>query len=152
MRERRAASSLWYAGIWGCTALPSKLTHYKVMDNPTVCPNLGAYAVVKVDVRGEQRMAAADGNGPVNALDKALREALSNYFPELSRVSLSDYKVRVLDTRDATAARVRVVIQSTDGRSTWSTLGVSPDVIEASLQALIDSIEYKLLSSGSETV
>ncbi|NLG36538.1 MAG: citramalate synthase [Clostridiales bacterium] len=130
-----------------------ELTHYKVMDEPNGMPgSLGAYAVVKVDVRGEQRMAAADGNGPVNALDKALREALSNYFPELSRVSLSDYKVRVLDTRDATAARVRVVIQSTDGRSTWSTLGVSPDVIEASLQALIDSIEYKLLSSGSETV
>lgn len=130
-----------------------ELTHYKVMDEPNGMPgSLGAYAVVKVDVQGEQRMAAADGNGPVNALDKALREALSNYFPELSRVSLVDYKVRVLDTREATAARVRVVIQSTDGRSTWSTLGVSSDVIEASLHALIDSIEYKLLSSESETV
>ncbi len=113
------------------------------MDEPGGMPgSLGAYAVVKIDVRGEQTMAAADGNGPVNALDKALRSALSAYFPVLSEVSLIDYKVRVLDTRDATAARVRVVIRSTDGRSTWSTLGVSSDVIEASLQALIDSIEY----------
>lgn len=125
-----------------------ELTHYKVMDEPGGMPgSLGAYAVVKIDVRGEQTMAAADGNGPVNALDKALRSALSAYFPVLSEVSLIDYKVRVLDTRDATAARVRVVIRSTDGRSTWSTLGVSSDVIEASLQALIDSIEYKLLDA-----
>lgn len=121
------------------------LVHFKVSDEPTHQNTFGAYAVVKVDVDGENRMAAAEGNGPVNALDKALREALGAFFPALKGVTLTDYKVRVLDTDAATAAKVRVVIESSDGEHYWRTMGVSTDVIEASLFALIDSIDYLLL-------
>lgn len=121
------------------------LVHFKVSDEPTNENTFGAYAVVKVDVDGENRMAAAEGNGPVNALDKALREALGAFFPKLKEVTLTDYKVRVLDTDAATAAKVRVVIESSDGENFWRTMGVSTDVIEASLFALIDSIDYLLL-------
>jgi 2-isopropylmalate synthase len=123
------------------------LVHFKVSDEPTNQNTFGAYAVVKVDVGGEARMAAAEGNGPVNALDKALREALGNFYPQLKAVSLTDYKVRVLDTGAATAAKVRVVIESTDGRDFWRTVGVSTDVIAASLHALIDSIDHSLLGA-----
>jgi|AGTN01.1.fsa_nt_gi 2-isopropylmalate synthase/homocitrate synthase family protein len=126
------------------------LVHFKVSDEPTNENTFGAYAVVKVDVDGEARMAAAEGNGPVNALDKALREALGNFYPQLRSVSLTDYKVRVLDTNAATAAKVRVVIESTDGKDFWRTVGVSTDVIAASLHALIDSIDHSLL--GAEPI
>ena len=88
---------------------------------------------------------ASDGDGPVNALDKSLRKALSKFFPVINDVRLTDYKVRVLDERAATAARVRVLIRSTDGKSTWSTVGVSENVIEASLIALSDSMEYAIM-------
>jgi len=81
----------------------------------------------------------------VNALDKALRKALESFYPELKEVYLADYKVRVLDTRSATASRVRVLIESSDGRYVWSTVGVSGNIIEASWLALVDSMEYKLL-------
>ncbi len=122
------------------------LVHFKVSDEPTYEKTFGSYAVVKVDVDGTTRMAAAEGNGPVNALDKALREALGEFFPKLRSVTLTDYKVRVLDTSAATAAKVRVIIESTDGENSWRTMGVSTDVIEASLFALIDSIDHLLLS------
>ena len=122
-----------------------KLEHFKVIDEHTENKSqFASYAVVKVNVDGVMRMAAAEGNGPVNALDKALREALVEFYPELKQIVLQDYKVRVLDTKMATAAVVRVVIESGDGEHEWTTLGVSGDVIEASLIALIDSIEYKL--------
>jgi len=121
------------------------LVHFKVNDEPSYAETFGVHAVVKVDVNGETRMAAAEGNGPVNALDKALREALGAFFPELKQVTLTDYRVRVLNSEAATAARVRVVIESSDGREFWRTMGVSSDVIEASLYALIDSIDHVLL-------
>jgi 2-isopropylmalate synthase len=121
------------------------LVHFKVSDEPTHENTFGAYAVVKVNVDGENRMAAAEGNGPVNALDKALRDALGQFFPQLRDVILTDYKVRVLDTNAATAAKVRVVIESSDGENFWRTMGVSTDVIEASLFALIDAIDHILL-------
>ena len=122
-----------------------ELQHYKVMDEPKSHDGaLGAHAVVKIAVKGAVRIAAAEGTGPVDALDKALRSALLEFFPELEEVSLTDYKVRVLDTKSATEARVRVVIQSSDKKHDWTTLGVSNDVIQASLTALIDSIDYKL--------
>ena len=124
------------------------LVHFKVSDEPTHANTFGAYAVVKVNVDGNNRMAAAEGNGPVNALDKALREALGQFFPELKDVTLTDYKVRVLDTNAATAAKVRVVIESSDGENYWRTMGVSTDVIEASLFALIDSIDHLLLGGN----
>ncbi|MDR0563196.1 MAG: citramalate synthase [Spirochaetaceae bacterium] len=106
------------------------------------------YAWAKVWVDGQQEIAAAEGQGPVNALDRALRKALNPFFYnfDLDKVRLSDYKVRVIDGKDATAAKVRVLIESTDGVHTWSTIGVSEDIIDASRAALVDSIEYKLIS------
>lgn len=121
-----------------------ELLHYKIIDESDTGSGFKAYALVKVKVNGIERMTAAEGNGPVNALDKALREALSDFFPKLKEVHLSDYKVRVIDSNAATKAKVRVIIESNDNKSRWSTLGVSTDVIEASLLALIDSIDYKL--------
>jgi 2-isopropylmalate synthase len=99
---------------------------------------------------GKVQHMAADGNGPVNALDKALRKALIGYYPELENVKLLDYKVRVLTSGKGTAANVRVLIESGDGEMTWSTVGVSEDVVVASYNALIDSIEYKLLKERGE--
>jgi 2-isopropylmalate synthase len=102
-------------------------------------------AWVKVLVDGKHEIAAAEGDGPVNALDGALRKALLHFYPELEQIRLSDYKVRVIDGSDATASKVRVLIESTDGNSSWSTVGMSADIIEASRLALVDSIEYKLI-------
>jgi 2-isopropylmalate synthase len=107
----------------------------------TTCSN----AWVKVKVDGSTEIAAAEGDGPVNALDGALRRALERFYPELGRVRLSDYKVRVINGNDATAAKVRVLIESTDGESAWATVGVSADIIDASRSALVDAIEYKLI-------
>jgi len=106
-------------------------------------------ASVKVaDLSGMEEHTAADGNGPVNALDRALRKALERFWPELRDVRLADYKVRVIDSKDATGAKVRVLVRSTDGHDSWTTIGVSANVIEASLAALLDSMEYKLMRSG----
>ncbi len=104
-----------------------------------------ATAVIKVKVRGRSEITAAEGMGPVDALDKALRKALEVFYPELSTVRLTDYKVRVLDSKSAAASKVRVLIESADEEDSWSTVGVSQDIIEASLIALTDSIEYKLI-------
>jgi len=81
----------------------------------------------------------------VNALDSALRHALTKFYPHLKNISLTDYKVRILDGIAGTAARTRVLIESTDGKHEWGTVGVSENIIEASLQALVDSMEYALL-------
>ena len=105
-------------------------------------------ATVKVHVGGTRRIATAEGNGPVNALDRALRIALNGTFPELERVHLTDYKVRVLDTHKGTGAVTRVLIDSTDGDATWTTIGVNENIIEASWQALLDSIHFGLLRAG----
>ncbi len=101
-------------------------------------------AMIRVTVDGRDETTAAIGNGPVNALDLALRKALAVFYPQLSEMKLTDYKVRVLEADSATAARVRVLIESTDGADIWTTVGVSTDIIEASWRALVDSIEYKL--------
>lgn len=102
-------------------------------------------AMIKLAVDGKEEITAADGEGPVHALDKALRKALEVFYPELREVHLTDYKVRVLDTGAATASKVRVLIESTDGKDYWTTVGVSSDIIEASWIALVDSIEHKLI-------
>lgn len=102
-------------------------------------------AIIKLKVRGIKEHTAAEGDGPVNALDNALRKALKDFYPALSKMHLSDFKVRVLDEKAGTAASVRVLIQSQDETDTWSTIGVSENIIEASWQALVDSVEYKLL-------
>ena len=90
-------------------------------------------------------IAAGEGNGPVNALDNALRQALQSFYPSVRQIHLTDYKVRVLDGKSATASRVRVLIESSDGTDSWTTIGVSSDLVEASWLALVDSFEYKLI-------
>jgi 2-isopropylmalate synthase len=107
-------------------------------------------ATIKVRVNKKAEHTAAEGDGPVNALDNALRKALNNFYPELAKMHLSDFKVRVLDEKAGTAARVRVLIQSQDEISSWGTVGVSENIIEASWQALVDSVEYKLLKAKSK--
>ncbi|MBI2104639.1 MAG: citramalate synthase [Candidatus Omnitrophica bacterium] len=102
-------------------------------------------ATIKVHVGKVTEQTAAEGDGPVNALDNAIRKALLKFYPSLARMHLTDFKVRVLDEKAATAARVRVLIQSQDEHESWGTVGVSENIIEASWQALVDSIEYKLL-------
>ncbi|MCK4994226.1 MAG: citramalate synthase [Candidatus Omnitrophica bacterium] len=102
-------------------------------------------ATVKLKVGKVRVHTACEGDGPVNALDGALRKALTDFYPELSQMHLSDFKVRVLDSKTGTAAKVRVFIESQDEKSSWWTVGVSENIIEASWQALVDSIEYKLL-------
>ena len=101
-----------------------------------------AEAIIKVDIGGRLYHEVAAGDGPVNALDRALRKALEQEFPSIRQVHLEDYKVRVLSSSDGTAARVRVLIESSDGRHVWGTVGVSENIIEASWEALVDSLEY----------
>jgi 2-isopropylmalate synthase len=101
-------------------------------------------ASVKVLVDGVTEHTIAEGDGPVNALDGALRAALVKFFPQLKKVQLEDYKVRILDSTAGTGARTRVLIESTDGKEAWGTVGVHDNIIEASLQALSDSLEYRL--------
>lgn len=122
------------------------LVGFRVMDyKPSEDQAPQAEATVRVKVGEAEEHTAASGNGPVHALDRALRKALVRFFPELEEVRLVDYKVRVLGGHDGTASRVRVLIESSDGRRSWGTVGVSHDVLEASWQALGDSIRYKLL-------
>ena len=102
-------------------------------------------ATIMVRVGDQVEHTAAVGNGPVNALDNALRKALEKFYPELRKVKLLDYKVRILSTKDGTGAQTRVLIESGDGDSKWGTVGVSENIIQASWQALVDSIDYKLL-------
>lgn len=107
-----------------------------------------ATAVVKVSVDGTSEISAAEGNGPVNALDVALRKALERFYPSLKEFALTDYKVRILDSKETSSAKTRVLIESGDGKDIWTTVGVSRDIIEASLTALKDAIEYKLIKDG----
>jgi 2-isopropylmalate synthase len=102
-------------------------------------------ASVKVLVSGVTEHTIAEGDGPVNALDGALRAALVKFFPQLKKVQLEDYKVRILDSATGTGARTRVLIETTDGKEQWGTVGVHDNIIEASLQALVDSMEYALM-------
>ena len=101
-------------------------------------------ATVKVRVKEEIEQTVAEGDGPVNALDKALRKALVRFYPGIAKVFLTDFRVRILDPEEATAAKTRVLIESSDGRDTWGTVGVSENIIEASWEALVDSVEYTL--------
>ncbi len=120
-------------------------------EKPVAGRAISASAVVKLSVDGEEAINAAEGDGPVNALDKALRKTLEIFYPSIRDLRLTDFKVRVID-QGATASKVRVLIESTDGQDIWSNVGVSTDVIEASLIALIDSVEYKLLSDMERRV
>lgn len=101
-------------------------------------------ALIKITSGGVSEITAAEGEGPVNALDKALRKALGRFYPSLSKMRLVDFKVRIIDGNDATASLTRVLIESSDGTETWTTIGVSRDIVEASWKALVDSVEYML--------
>ncbi len=111
----------------------------KNRDNPCL-----SQAMIKISVGDEEEVTAAEGNGPVNALDNALRKALLTFYPDIGQMHLVDFKVRTLEGTEGTAAKVRVLIDSADNAESWSTVGVSTNVIEASWQALVDSIQYKL--------
>ncbi|MCQ2592838.1 MAG: citramalate synthase [Treponema sp.] len=123
-----------------------KLHYYQTNgSNPRPEEGVCSCAQIKVEVDGQIEITAGEGDGPVNALDIALRKALGKFYPLVSQIRLVDYKVRVLDGKSATASKVRVIIESTDGLASWTTIGVSSDVIEASWIALSDSFEYKLI-------
>ena len=122
-----------------------ELEHYCIK---AVKPDGVNTAEVAIRVKGEVTSVTEKGNGPVNALDKALRAALAKHFPQIAEITLVDYKVRVVDSSAATGAMVRVLITSTDKKDTWTTVGVSTDIIEASWSALTDSFEYKLTGRG----
>jgi 2-isopropylmalate synthase len=111
----------------------------KTGNNPPI-----SQATIKISVGSEEELTAAEGNGPVNALDNALRKALTKFYPQINEMHLVDFKVRILEGCEGTAAKVRVLIDSSDGHDIWSTIGVSTNIIEASWQALVDSIQYKL--------
>jgi 2-isopropylmalate synthase len=122
------------------------LESFKIIVGKQSSDGVVSEAIVKLNVGGESVFSAAEGNGPVNALDKALRSALEKFYPDIRHIHLSDYKVRVIDEADATAAKVRVLIETTSPEHTWSTVGVSENIIEASWEALVDSIRYALIS------
>ncbi|HYO88308.1 MAG TPA: alpha-isopropylmalate synthase regulatory domain-containing protein, partial [Candidatus Limnocylindrales bacterium] len=109
-------------------------------------------AMVKIDVDGETMHTAAEGNGPVNALDLALRKALSSHHPDIDVFQLVDYKVRILDGKNGTGAMTRVLIDTTDGLRRWSTVGAGPNIIRASWLALVDSLEYGLRIASAQAV
>ena len=107
--------------------------------SPTICQ-----ATVKIAVGGKEEITAAEGDGPVNAMDNAIRKALVRFYPEIQEMKLVDFKVRVIEGSQGTAAKVRVLIESRDQKAVWNTVGVSSNIIEASWQALVDSLQYKL--------
>ncbi len=125
--------------------LPFTLGGFRVITDHRIGGSMVSEATIKLMVDGVEEHTASEGDGPVDALNGALRKALNRFFPELARVHLDDYKVRVLETNRGTEAKVRVLIESTDGTETWGTVGVSENVIEASYIALVDSLSYQLV-------
>jgi len=125
-----------------------ELEGFKVVIEKTRDKKISSEAVIKLRVNGIKEHTAAEGDGPINALDNALRKALKDFYPTLAKMHLTDFKVRVLDEKAGTAAKVRVLIQSQDEKDIWNTIGVHENVIEASWQALVDSVEYKLLKDN----
>ncbi|MBR5942591.1 MAG: citramalate synthase, partial [Clostridia bacterium] len=130
--------------LLGLRKKPFEIDYFKIIGETDNGESCAATAMVSLRVGDERKITAAEGMGPVNALDNALRRALTAFYPCISQVILRDFKVRVIDNKDSTAAKVRVLIESSDGVSTWTTVGVSVDIIEASFIALSDSLEYKL--------
>lgn len=118
---------------------------YQVNIHEPAVNGVNSSASIKLLVNGQEETTTAEGDGPVNALDKAMRRALERFYPAIKTVRLTDYKVRVLNSDQATAAKVRVLIESADHNESWTTTGVSTDVVDASWRALIDAIEYKLM-------
>ena len=125
-----------------------EIDHYRIISSMDSIDGMTytekANAIVKVKVGDKYEITADEGEGPVNAIDRALRKALEVFYPELKKMHLIDFKVRVITSNDSTAAITRVLIESTDGETTWTTVGASRDIINASVLALNDSIEYML--------
>ena len=126
------------------------LKEYKVSTQES-STGLNSSASIRIAVGDQEETATAEGEGSVNALDKAVRKALERFYPAIQNMKLVDYKVRVLDSDKATAAKVRVLIESSDQRMAWTTVGVSTDIIEASWHAMCDAIEYKLMRDARAT-
>jgi 2-isopropylmalate synthase len=122
-----------------------KLESFRVLNEKKEDGRMLSEATVKVVINDNKIIETAEGNGPVNALDSALRKAIQSCYPELSKITLTDFKVRVLNEKKGTGAVVRVLIESSDGEKSWGTIGVSENIIEASWQALEDSIVYGLM-------
>jgi 2-isopropylmalate synthase len=122
-----------------------ELEGFKTVSEKRFDGKIFAEASIRLKVNGKSQYSAGEGDGPVDALDKALRLALSKFYPKLSEMHLSDYKVRVLNSKEGAGAKVRVLIESQDKTDSWTTIGVHENIIEASWEALADSIEYKLL-------
>ncbi len=122
-----------------------RLERFRVIMEKREDGKVATEATIKLEVGGKKVIETAEGNGPVNALDKALRKAIESVYPTLADIELNDFKVRVLDEKKGTAAVTRVLVESGDGQKTWGTIGVSENIIEASWQALVDSIEYGLM-------
>jgi len=129
---------------------PFSLHSLRVINEKNMDGQSISQATIKISVGGEEEITAAEGNGPVNAIDNALRKALSKFYPRIKEMGLIDFKVRVLEGSAGTAAKVRVLIESRDGKDIWNTVGVSENIIEASWQALIDSIYFKLSKDQAE--
>ena len=128
-----------------------KLQRFKVIGEQDASGEAGlSSAMINIRVGDETEITAAEGDGPVHALDTALKKAVMRFYPAVGQLRLTDYKVRVMEPGEATAATVRVLITTTDGADIWTTVGVSRDIIEASLSALMDSIEYRLLKQAEE--
>jgi len=141
---RRASG--WTADYFVVESFRVITDHGANADSATSAPfGVTTEATVKVHVGTERIVATAEGNGPVNALDGALRGAIGAKFPVLDSIHLTDYRVRVLDTGKGTGAVTRVLIDTTDGKRTWTTIGVSENIIEASWQALYDAVVFGLL-------
>jgi 2-isopropylmalate synthase len=127
---------------------PFKVLGFRVIEEQRENGEIFSEATIKIQEQNQFEHTAAEGDGPVNALDNALRKALVKLYPSLQKVKLDDFKVRVLEGTDGTAAKVRVLIESSDGQSIWGTVGVSTNIIEASWLALIDSMKYKLMKDA----
>ena len=127
-----------------------ELKDFRVIIEKKAKGKIVSEATIKLKVGGKLEHTASLGDGPVNALDNALRKALKEFYPKLNEMHLTDFKVRVLDEKAGTAAKVRVLIQSQDKKDSWWTIGVSENIIEASWQALVDSVEYKLLKDSEK--
>ena len=143
----RAAAG-WDAGVLPGRGLPGHHLPPSAAGRRRRRPTIDTEATVKVWVGDERHIAVGEGNGPVNALDQALRRVLVGSYPQLAHIHLTDYRVRILDGVADTGAVVRVLIDSTDGERAWTTIGVSTNIIEASWQALTDALVWGLLHTG----
>jgi len=128
-----------------------RLESFRVITDKREDGRVQTEATIKIWAKGERKVRTAEGNGPVNALDKALREAIADLYPGLRAIDLVNYKVRIIDEHKGTAAVTRVLIDASDGHDTWGAIGVSDNIIEASWQALVDSLEYAMQPKLAES-